>query len=157
MKDDELEIDLGNLHEEWARQPKLYLQYADMMAEARKNLEDAKREQELVEAKLKNSIRINPSAYGLEKVTEDAIKSAMIVSEKYQKAYKDVINARYEMDIVDAMLSSLDHKKKGLESAVQLHLAGYFAEPKAPKGCKEEIEMEQKKTLRKKGQYSLPK
>lgn len=126
------ELDKHNLDVEWENQPKLYWQSAENLASARAEYERAKTEKELVEAELSKEIRSNPAVFGLEKVTENAIKETMVTTDKYKKAAGDLIERMHTKDLYEAEIYTLDNRKKALENLVQLHLANYFSSPKVP-------------------------
>ena len=128
--EDFFEIDIYQLDQEWVKQPKNYYYYASEMVIARKNWEECKASKDLVEAELSKSIRSTPSEYGIEKVTEGSITTAIISDEKYQDEITSVINAKNKVDTIQAILDALEHKKKALENIVQLQLANYFAQPR---------------------------
>lgn len=127
---DFLEIDPHRLDEEWVNQPNLYYDYASHLADARQAYEDAKNNLELVRAELDKAIREDPEEFGVEKVTEKAVESAVILEDEYQAAQKQVNYSRHTMDVAQAAVGSLDHRKRALEKLVDLFLANYFSEPK---------------------------
>ena len=67
-------IDEMALDKEWLGQADLYHSYAVQLADARYELDEAKREQDVTEADLSLQIREDPEAYDCPKVTESAIK-----------------------------------------------------------------------------------
>lgn len=126
--------DLSRLDEEWVNQSKLYYQYAERLANARRDYDRIKRDEELAVAELEMDIRKNPEKYDLPKVTESCIEKAVVLSKKYQRVHEKVIEAKHDVDVLAAAVSALDHKKKALENLTQLFLANYFSTPRAPKG-----------------------
>ena len=81
-EDDEfsfLDIDPYNLDEEWRDQPKLYGKWAKRLANARRDLEQAKANLELVEAELSIAIREDPSHYDIPKATDKAVEKVVLV------------------------------------------------------------------------------
>lgn len=125
-----LSIEIDALDDEWQNQPKLYGQYATKLANARKDYDAAKSNLELVEAELYDSIQKNPDRYKLEKTTEKAIANTILTQEKYKKEKQNLLNRKHTVDLLAAVVSGLDHKKKALEKLVDLRLADYFSEPK---------------------------
>lgn len=135
----DFEIDPYRLDEEWVEQPRLYHMYAVELAEARKDLEEAKRMRDVAKAEADKLVRNEPERFGLSKVTENAIKETIPTVPEVQQAEKEVIEARYAMDIAEAAVGAMDHRKRALEGLVSLHLADYFSKPKVPKGAEEGI------------------
>lgn len=134
------DIDLGNLEQEWVRQPKLYGRYSAKLADAKKDLSEAKAAEEVAEADVKRRIRRNPSKYGINKITEPAVKEAMILHPLYQKAVTAVNEAKHAVDVLEGLVNTLDHRKRTLENLVSLFGMNYFARPQSPKGHSREME-----------------
>lgn len=131
---DLFEPDKHNLDIEWTKQPRLYAEHADKLADARADLDRAKAELEVVEAELKLDIRRRPEKYGVEKLTEDTVKSVVPLQRQYKVAQDKVFGAKHKVDILSGYQTALDHRKKALESLLQLFLADYYSKPHLPKG-----------------------
>lgn len=141
MKDaDFFELDPNRLDEEWCNQPRLYHAYATKLAHARKTHEEAKASRDIVSAEIEMDVRKNPEKYGLAKITEESVKKAVTLSSRYALANQEVIETRHDMDVVQAAVDTLDHRKKALENLVQLWSQNYFSEPKKPKLSQEKQE-----------------
>lgn len=125
------EIDLGELDRHWLEQTPLYQKYASKMAKAKLRLAEAKAEHELLEATMKKRIRTNPSRFGLQKATEASVVEALIVNRKYQASLETLRKAKYVVDLLEGILTTLEHRKRTLESLVTLHGQSYFAKPSA--------------------------
>lgn len=139
-----LEIDETRLDEAWIAQPKLYYKYAKQLANARTVVEEIKNQQEIIKTDIDNvkatldmSIRNNPDGYGIGKTTETAIKNAVSVQpeykeimETYNASQKKLVEAKNEADVLQALVTALDHKKSALENLVRLHGQNYFSSPK---------------------------
>ena len=67
------DIDQDQLDHELVRQPRLYWQHAQKMAEAGAEHERAKARLEVVEAELDREVRRDPTSFGIEKVTESVL------------------------------------------------------------------------------------
>jgi len=127
--DRELEVNVNELDKEWVRQPGLFFRYASMLADARQELEAAKGDFELAKAEADQEVRTNPQSYGISKVTEGAISAVVPTLEACRKARDRVSKAKHQVDVLEAMVGALEHKKKALERLVELFLAGYFSVP----------------------------
>ena len=82
-------------------------------------------------------MRKDPEAFGLSKITEPVVAGAVTASKRCQQAVQEVIDRRYEMDIMQAYVDALDHRKTALVKLTDLFLASYFSRPRpssAPAG-----------------------
>ncbi len=104
---DDLEFANDDLDKAWQEQPSLYMRYAEKAAKARQTEDELKEQLEVLEAKLAKEMRTDPDKYGLSKVTEGALKEAVIAHEERQKL-------------------------SALENAVSLYLCGFYSQPKDP-------------------------
>lgn len=143
------EINPNQLDREWVEQPKLYHEAALELADARRDLEEAKRERDVVRAEVALDIRTNPKKYGLEKVTEATIAAAVPTTSAVKMSEANVIDFKHAVDIHSASVDALEHKKRALEKLVALRLADYFAEPVEPKGAEGLAAEETKRRVRK--------
>jgi len=147
----EIQIDENSLDVEWVGQPRMYFKYASMLADAKREQDQAKVELDLVTAELDMVIRSDPDKFGIGKVTEAAIKATVLAQKEYGKAQKAVLTAKHGVDVLGAAVTALDHRKKALEGLVQLRLANYFSEPRAPEGAKERLGEASKENIRRRG------
>jgi len=137
---EDLEIDKYNLHEQWEIQPSLYIKWAEKSAEAMYERDKAKEQLDLISAEVEFEIRNNPLNYGLkEKPTESAIKSKIIIDEKYIKSNENYLLSKKNAAIISGVLVALEHKKKALEAEVSLWLGGYYSEIKVPQEMHKQI------------------
>ena len=133
MTDDlDLTIDEFRLDEEWLRQPKMYGSVATDLADAQKAYSEARAELEVTKSECELSIRRKPSKYGLEKVTEATVSAALGAHDSVSKATAAVIDAKHAVDVLNAVVHALDHRKKALENLVSLFLADYYSKPHSP-------------------------
>lgn len=143
-------IDQLRLDEEWIGQPKLFFAWAATLAEAKLEHAQAETALDVCKADLDYRIRQSPENYGLNKVTEPGVKAAILGHKKYVKAADVVHQSKYRVDIVQAAVTALDHRKRALQDLVALHGQNYFAVPQAPKGTEDAVrQMEGKAIYRK--------
>lgn len=126
-----LEIDSLALDKEWVEQPSLYFKWARKLALARNSFDEAKAELELVQAELDSSIRESPSEYDIPKLTDKAVEAKIPQQGEYQKALKAFHTAKKRMNLCDAMVEALEHRKRSLEKLVDLHISEYYSTPRA--------------------------
>ena len=135
-----MEPDKNNLDEEWVKQPKLFTDWAIEAAAARLDYDEAKADVDVVRADISLDVRTNPEKYDIEKITEKAIDAAIVLDAAYVKAMHKLRKAKHRFEVASALVSGLEQRKSSLENLVKLRLANYFAEPQAPKECREEME-----------------
>ncbi len=140
------DIDEFALDKEWSRQTRIYMTYALQLAEAKKELLDAKAALDLIKAELDLRIRECPENYGLKKVTEPAIENAIILRKDYKLALKAMHHAKHKVDTFQAVVDGMEHRKKALENLVVLEGRNYFSAPQDRSGVG--IEERVKKSVR---------
>lgn len=137
---DFLKIDPLHLDREWLGQAELYFNYASRAVKAQRTRDALKAELDVVASEVEQFIRAKPEKYQIVKVTEAAIKVAVIKHPKYQEANENVIAAQYRYGIAQAAVAALDHRKRALTMLVNLHLSNYFADPKISGAGREKID-----------------
>lgn len=126
-----LSIDLNELDKEWARQPKLYFDYASELAHSRRKLDETEAEVKLVKAEIDRDIRDKPILYNLkQQPTEASINTTIFLQPRFKEVQRRVIILQERVNVLEAMVKSLDHKKAALENMVRLDARNYFAEPR---------------------------
>lgn len=128
----DLHINPEELDVEWLRQPQLYAKYAQQVSALKAAADRAKERVEVVKAELDREIRTGPEKFGLVKVTETAVASAVAEHARYQEAVALKIDAAEQASQGFNALGALDHRKAALENLVKLHLAQWFSGPSSP-------------------------
>lgn len=136
--EEDIKIDPDALDVEWLRQSELMLKYTKHAAEMKKEMDDAKERVEMIRASIDNSIRLDPTRYRLEKITEGAIQSKIIEEPHYRAEVEKFSAAKYEYEIAQAAVRAFDQKKTALENLVRLLGVSYFAGPQAPRDLSKE-------------------
>ena len=124
-----VDIDTNRLDEEWMSHSALYQDYASQLADAQYAMDMAKTEKDTVEAELDAAIRADPSAYGLEKVTEEGVKKTIQLQSELQIAVQSLHSTTRTVRLLQATVRALDHRKSALENLVRLYLSNYFGDP----------------------------
>jgi hypothetical protein len=137
---EDLAIDQNALDIEWGRQPLLYAKWAEMAVEAAFQYDKAKERLDVARANLERKIRGNPAEYGIDKITEGAIQSAISSDKDFQVQNENVLDAKRNKGMLDVAATSFDHRKKALENLTSLFLAKYYAEPYVSQSAKKVIE-----------------
>ena len=130
--EDDIRIDEEMLDVEWIEQPTLFLKYASHLANTQRDLDDVKQKLDIMKAELDIEIRKNPSQFGIEKITEGAIQSAVLTNTGYQAMYEALLDTKYENDMAKNAVQAMNMRKDALENLVRLHGQSYFAGPKVP-------------------------
>lgn len=127
------EPDKNRLDEEWIKQPRLFREASDKLADAKRDHAQAKAAMDVVKAELAKEIREDPASFGLEgKVSGVAIDSLLPLQKRYRKAQQVIIDAAHAEDVLDGMAKALRDRRGALENLVQLWLASYFSSPRIP-------------------------
>lgn len=127
-----IEIDKNRLDREWLNQPKLYLEYSDKLAIARRKLDEAESELKVVECDLYRAVRKNPSKFGLDdKPTESSITKTIPSQKEYKEAVEFVNSRKYKVNLLQGVVIALDHRKRALQNLVMLLGQQYFSPPTA--------------------------
>src|SRR5581483_205142 len=132
-----LDIDIHNLHEECAEQPKLFARVCEQLADARRELARVEEELRIVDAELDRDIRLHPEKYGLDKTTEPAIKAVILTHKRHRLAYEKLCDAKHDRDILEGLKDAAAQRKTMLEDDVRLFLANYYAEVRLRRAAQE--------------------
>lgn len=138
------------LEREWVRQPELAKEWNEKLADAQLLLDEAEDNFEIAKAEIAKEIRDDPEEFGIEKTTEGAIKEAIPLQSRYEKASKRVREAKHAVGVLKAAVIAVEHKKRALEKLVDLWLAGYHSQPRVKGEGGERMEEASKKAVRSK-------
>uniref|UniRef100_A0A6M3K1C3 Uncharacterized protein n=1 Tax=viral metagenome TaxID=1070528 RepID=A0A6M3K1C3_9ZZZZ len=131
--DKDISVDPLQLDVEWAKQAQTFHRYAEQAADARDLMERQKEKVAVLEAELGLAIRSNPTKYGLEKVTEGAIQSKILLDSSRKEAMEKLATLIHRHELLSIAVRSLDQKKSALENLVRLQGQNYFASPSVPR------------------------
>ena len=151
-----LEIDRFQLEKEWVDQPAMMHAWSLQAAEAQLKYDEAKSRLEAVKARLDKEIRDSPADFGIGKVTETVVSNAVVNQKDYQRAVREVNLARYELQIAQAAVNALEHRKRALSMLVELWVHEYYAGPHSDlTPMSEESQEFRKKAIRRRGRRKL--
>lgn len=139
-------IDPGNLDVEVVRQADVFFKWAERSIEAKAHADALEFKLDVLEAKLQMRCRDDPDAFGVKNVTETAIKSAVLASDKYGAAYREWNKAKAAASLLSSAVSAMEQRKRMLELLVTLHGQQYFAGPSVPRDLVAEWQEHQKRT-----------
>lgn len=121
-------IDEHALDKECVRLPSQYRQAAYNAAETNRDIDELKRELKVVDAEVCLRVRKEPTKYGLDKITEGALKEMVTLNPKVRELEGKIAALEHKVAMQKALCSALDMKKRSLTNLVELHSAGYHAE-----------------------------
>lgn len=129
-----LEIDPLHLDREWLNQPSRYFKYAQKLADARRDLDNASAARDVVAADLDRRIRARPAKFGIEKETptNPEVDAAVEMHAEYRSACTKCNEAQHAVNIYQSAVTALEHRKRALTMLVELRQSEYWAEPTAP-------------------------
>ena len=146
----DLRIDKHALEIEWEKQPTLFMQYAELEADAQEVKDRAVQKLGITQAEMDAKIRKDPSGYGLgDKVTDTAIKHIVVNSKEYKAAEDAVIVATKKVRIFGSAVTAMEHKKRALTKLTDLYLGGYYSSGGVPKEMKDSISKNRGESIRK--------
>lgn len=119
-------IDELALDKEWLKQPKIAALWAKRHADAKRELAEAKRQRDVTIAEVKKQVRANPKKFGLEKLTDDGIKSAVDLSRDVALAESEIIEAQHLVDVIAGALFAIEDRRRALQNLVRLYEFDYF-------------------------------
>ena len=128
----DMNIDENALDFELLEQPSLMAKYSRELAEARRDRDLAKEALDLKKAEIDLDIRDNPANYNLEKVTVAAVESCILMEGEFQEAQKALRDTNFEVNVLQGVVSAIEHRKSALEHLVKLYGQNYFAGPSVP-------------------------
>lgn len=133
-------IDPDALDVEWLEQPRLMLKYGQIAAEAKNTADNLKEALDSFKAGLDLDIRKEPEKFGIAKITEGAIQSAILQDDKHKELSEELANARYEAEMAKVASMAISTRKDALENLVRLFGMQYFAGPNLPRDLNHEWE-----------------
>ncbi len=152
---DDVKINKYKLPEECEVYAGKYHYWADKLAEAKGNEDNAKDKLNLTLAEEEMSIRttwdsIYSEQYG--KMTEAAIKAVLEMNEKVKGAKSKFREAEKEVYTLEVGVKSLEHLRPMLDNLTQLLIKGFYATPNGGRreGATEQVGNDQRKGLNKK-------
>lgn len=124
-----IDIDKTRLDDEAQKQPYKVWQYGKLYAKAQLRLDQAAADLKVVEADVDRVIREKPGRYGLAKITEPAVKRAILSSREYKDALKKVQRAQYRVRLFEAANKTLDHRRTSLSMLDGQDARSYYSRP----------------------------
>ena len=136
----EVETDKDNLEIDLEKLSGQYLYWSKKEVEAKEENEKAYQKLEVTKAMVSADVRTNPTKYGIDKITENAITIAVTCSPLVTKAEADVIETSKNARLIGAAVKSFDKKSSALGHLVDLWKNGYYSSRAIPKEMRTSVE-----------------
>lgn len=151
--EEDLKIDKFSLDAECIDQPRKFMKWASLLADAMKERDETKQSLNLIRTEISLKARSNPSMFGIDKVTEASIQAAVDSDGNVTKTSDRLIQTQYNVNVLGAAKEAMEQRRSMLENLIKLFLSGYWAEPRVPKQDQEDLTAvgtkEQKQELKK--------
>jgi hypothetical protein len=126
-----LAIDQNKLDEEWLDQAEQFHNAAVQLALAKFRRDERKAALEVVRADVTLDVYSNPTTrYRLPKLTEKTAEAAVARDKRVRVATKAYNQAKYKVEMLEALVNGFEQRKTALENLVKLEARDYFAEPR---------------------------
>lgn len=144
----DLYIDESSLDVEWLNQPLLMLRYTRERAKAEREVARLKRKLRITAATLDKDVRTNPGDFKITvKLTETVVLNAVLCDEEYEEVEKELMEANYELSMIEGAVESIKQRKDALQDLVRLFGQQYFAGPAMPRDISHEVKQRHVKQI----------
>lgn len=148
----DVEINKYHLDEEVATHGTKFIKWVKVLAEMNKELKKLKERILVYRAELGNKVRLSPSKYGLDKITENAVASVIDVDASFGKLKEEQFQLEEDIEICKGVVEEIGGQRFLFEPLIRLYLASYYADtPIEGRKSDEEIAASQRTTERLKG------
>lgn len=133
----DLQIDADNLDVEFLRQPSLYMQYAEALAEANERLHKADQKIKVVRSELTLQAARNPEILEVKKgksvsPTANNVEAYYRTHKNHIEAKEEWLSASKQVEMLQNAVIAFNQRKTSLEQLARLTIAGYCAMPSEP-------------------------
>jgi len=135
----QLLIHINKLHHDAQEQPDLALRAGELSAELKAQAKRRKVGLDEAKASADSAVRASPEHFGIAKITESAVASAVVLYEDVKIAAQEAIDADEAADKAFALANAFEHRRSMISNEVKLYLGNYW-------GDVEEREMNTDKT-----------
>jgi hypothetical protein len=121
-------IDKYHLDVETSTHGKKFMHWVEKLAELNLSLKKKKALIVVKRAELNKDIRSNPDQYGIEKVTENAIQSAIEMDDDIQAMIQEQFLIEEDIEILKGVVEEIGGQRFMFEPLIRLYLASYYAD-----------------------------
>ncbi|EDS2276941.1 hypothetical protein GUV51_004591 [Salmonella enterica subsp. enterica serovar Eko] len=115
----DLEFDRENLEEVWRKQPRLLMEYGSKLAQAEREVADAKLSLDAIEAKIYDNERKNLSMNGI-KFNESVLDAKVKTNPQYLVKRQKLDEARHIADLYKHAVSAFSHRRDMIVQASKM-------------------------------------
>lgn len=115
----DLEFDRENLEEVWRKQPRLLMEYGYKLAQAEREVADAKLSLDAIEAKIYDNERKNLSMNGI-KFNESVLDAKVKTNPQYLAKRQKLDDARHIADLYKHAVSAFSHRRDMIVQASKM-------------------------------------
>lgn len=124
---EDLEINEFQLEKEWLNQPLLYMKYAELCAEAEREMNYTHERIKICRSELLRKCKTeNPKA------TAGDLEAFYRTDKRHQELKEELIEDQYNYRILETSVKAMYTRKSALENLTRLTLSAYYSEPTAP-------------------------
>lgn len=120
-------IDRMQLDVECGQQAAFYAEVGELVTELKREFRVTKDRADYIAADLRDKARKNPGAFGIMKVTNDAIQDAVSIHPEYREAQEAFLEAQYLAECASVLLVSVEQRKSMVKDAVSLFVHEYYS------------------------------
>lgn len=126
--DEDSQVDPHDLVGEMEIHAALFNKWSKKLVKAQEKRDHWKTKRDLLYADFDAAIRAEPEDYGIDRVTETAIKTYILATDEYQALQKKRLSAEREINAFTMAVRTMEHRKRMLEKLADIWLAGYYSE-----------------------------
>lgn len=146
--DKDVSINKYRLDEECLSHSGIFARYAELQADAKTRVSNAKDQLELVEAQRNLAIREELSKSGA-KVTEAMINSYLVTDKAVIEAKEALRKAEDVYGKLSVGVQAFEHRKSELDNLTKLYCAGYYSMPSSSSETRKNINEQTSNAVRK--------
>ena len=124
-------VHIAALHLDAEGQADLAYRAGELAAELKAAARRSKMQLEEVQAAADLVIRRDPVGYGVEKVTETAVRNAVTMHASVKAAAEALLAADRDSGLADALANGFEHRRSMLKLEVDLYTSNYYGDPQA--------------------------
>ncbi|MDD5650433.1 MAG: hypothetical protein PHF86_08475 [Candidatus Nanoarchaeia archaeon] len=131
--EEDIKINKFKLDVECEKHPSIFWYWTNKLAQYKNNLLDTEDSLKLITAEVDTNYRENWDETNWGKKTEGSISGKVAADEKVRKAKENYMKCQHEVNILNASVSAMEHKKAMLDNEIKLLIGGFYSAPNAGK------------------------
>lgn len=145
---DDIQINRFKLDEECTNHSNKYYHWSEKLAKAKNKLAEEEDALDLIQSQEELEVRKNwNDANG--KQTEGSIKALLVSNKEIRKQVTKTIQAKNEVNILQASVGAMDHRKAMLDNLVTLFIRNFYSSPTGKNDISDQTGREVKDRLNK--------